>query len=427
MYKKARLHMTVLCTIFTGFILFAMACTSLLISQNQLREKGSASFESIVNSIRYHVRSQNVLDHTWITQTEQGNGLILYIEVAGRPLYYTSIHRSREEMELLKAVRACSEEEHNLFISSKPASWIEDEQAAFVFKDGEEEYYGASMIVPIESGWAGLYVIKTMQGEKQQLAFERRLFLAAGIGALFLLFAFSWIFTGRIMKPIERNRQKQLEFVHAASHELRSPLAVIQTSLSSINDGSMEDAAYYARLAEGECTRMSRLVQDMLLLAGADSQSWTVQKEETEIETLMLTVFEGFEGQAAKKKISLHIMLPESPMPKCFCDGQRMIQVLSILLDNSISYTPPGGRVFMIAEKREKGFYLTVEDNGPGIPKEARRDIFNRFYRLDQSRTKKEHFGLGLSIAKEIVQLHKGRMILEDTKGGGASFTVILP
>lgn len=427
MYKKLRLNLTFLCTGFTGFILFAMACFSLMIAQRQLRMIGRDSFHNSVSSIRNHIRSQNILDHTWISQTENGNDLILYVEISGSPLYYTMIHRTDAEKALIEEARNISEEKYGLFISKEPLSRVDNIQETFTIKREGLSYYGASMTVPLEKGWVGIFVIKSMSEEAKQLRYQRTLFMTAGGAALCLLFLFAWFFTGRTIKPIEINRRRQLEFVHAASHELRSPLAVIQTSLSAIlADGSMEEVLYYAKLSEGECIRMSRLIKDMLLLAGADDGSWSIHSEETEIETLMLTAFESFEEQAAAKNIFLHISLPEEPLPRCRCDGQRIIQVLSILLDNGISYTQEGGDIWMEAEKKNKSFYLTVADNGPGIPKEARNDIFNRFYRLDEARAERQHFGLGLSIAKEIAVLHRGRLFVEDRPGGGARFVLEL-
>ena len=113
-------------------------------------------------------------------------------------------------------------------------------------------------------------------------------------------------------------------------------------------------------------------------------------------------------------------------------DMLRLNQILMNLLGNAMKYTPPGGVIRLsVSEKSENGrdvmLYFEVEDNGIGIPHEQKEHIFDRFYRVDASRTRKEHFGLGLSIAKEIVSLHHGRITVEDTPGGGTTFTLILP
>ena len=92
-----------------------------------------------------------------------------------------------------------------------------------------------------------------------------------------------------------------------------------------------------------------------------------------------------------------------------------------------MSYTPQGGHILLSLSKEGNRWMLRVQDNGPGIPQEARAQIFERFYRAEKSRKDKEHFGLGLCIAQEIVRLHRGRLYLDDTPGGGATFVVSLP
>lgn len=104
-----------------------------------------------------------------------------------------------------------------------------------------------------------------------------------------------------------------------------------------------------------------------------------------------------------------------------------MKQVIAILLDNAISYTPEGGTVSLKCSETVKSYCIEVADSGIGIDDAAKKRIFDRFYRADESRTSKSHFGLGLSIAKEIVELHHGTILVSDTKGCGATFRVTLP
>ena len=245
--------------------------------------------------------------------------------------------------------------------------------------------------------------------------------------AILLLWLFAWLFTKRAIRPIEESRRKQVEFVSAASHELRSPLAVIQASISAIPEASPEQARRFAQTISQECRRMSHLVDDMLMLAAADNSTWSVLLAETDLETLLLDVSEWFESDALKKGLHLSVSLPDQTLPKCWCDQQRIRQVLLILLDNAISYTPSGGTIRLSAEQQHANILIHVEDNGIGIPHEQKEHIIDRFYRVDASRTRKEHFGLGLSIAKEIVSLHHGKITVEDTPGGGTTFTLILP
>lgn len=172
---------------------------------------------------------------------------------------------------------------------------------------------------------------------------------------------------------------------------------------------------------------MSMLVGDMLSLANADNKSWSITKSDCELDTLVLDTYEKYEPLLHEKKISLKVILPEEPLSVCKCDSARISQVLGILLDNGASYVPAEGKMKMGVEEKEKYFKIYVQDNGPGISNENKEAVFQRFYRADPARKDKQHFGIGLCIAKEIVMLHKGSIRIEDTPGGGSTFVIKLP
>ena len=171
---------------------------------------------------------------------------------------------------------------------------------------------------------------------------------------------------------------------------------------------------------------MSRLINDMLTLSGTDSSHFTIQKTDVELDTLLLSAYEKFESLAREKEISLHISLPDALIPPCPCDQGRMEQVLSILIDNALSYTPSGGKISLSLQSSSNQLMLRVADTGMGISDSEKKAVFDRFYRCDKSHKDKNHFGLGLCIAQEIIHLHKGRLWVEDTPGGGATFVIVL-
>ena len=150
-------------------------------------------------------------------------------------------------------------------------------------------------------------------------------------------------------------------------------------------------------------------------------------KTDCELDTLLLDTYEKYQPILQGKKISLKVVLPEEPLSICKCDSARISQVLEILLDNGASYVSVGGRMEMGVKENEKYFQLYVQDNGPGIPDENKEAVFRRFYRADPARKEKQHFGLGLCIAREIVTLHKGSIRILDTPGGGSTFVIRLP
>ena len=140
-----------------------------------------------------------------------------------------------------------------------------------------------------------------------------------------------------------------------------------------------------------------------------------------------MQTWESNESLASRKNLGWEIHLPDEEVPACCCDPERIRQVLSILIDNAFSYTPSGGRILLGLKVMGNQLCLSVSDTGPGIPDSEKSAVFERFYRADPSRKNKSHFGLGLSIAKEIVSLHKGQLLVTDTPGGGATFQVLLP
>lgn len=175
-----------------------------------------------------------------------------------------------------------------------------------------------------------------------------------------------------------------------------------------------------------EGKRMSRLIDDMLTLSGTDSSHFTIHKTTVELDTLLLSAYEKFEPLAIKKCISLRITLPDQLIPPCSCDKERIEQVLSILLDNALSYTPSGGKICLSLQTSSDKLILRVADHGIGIPDSEKKAVFERFYRCDKSHKDKNHFGLGLCIAQEIIHMHRGKLWVEDTPGGGATFVVVL-
>ena len=428
MFRRLRIRLAAVCALSTGVILIAMAVASLAVSERQLARQGQAAFEGDLNAILFHLGSQRTLDHTWLAQTETSGRMIIDIRDNGRPLLYGGAWDREHRAALASQARETALTDYGFDPDVPPESRIQVRQLQFPFTDAQgQRYYAAAAAVPVQSGWVSLVLLKSQADEQAEILRLRWIFGGLVALACLLLWAFAWLFTGRAVRPIEESRRRQMEFVSAASHELRSPLASIRTSAEAIEGAPPDKRARFLRAIGSECARMSRLVGDMLLLAGADNSTWSVHREETEPETLVLSVVESFEGRMTAAGVSLRVMLPDQPLPRCRWDGARVEQVLTVLLDNALSYTPRGGRVMVSADRCRGGVRFTVADNGPGIPPEDRERIFQRFYRRDESRSRKEHFGLGLSIAWEIVSLHRGRIWVEDAPEGGAAFIFTLP
>lgn len=238
------------------------------------------------------------------------------------------------------------------------------------------------------------------------------------LGVLVLMYFLSRFLIGKAVEPVEDTMKSQKEFIASASHELKAPLAVIQANAETMESSQKQ------KIILDECSRMSKLVQSMLALASSDAGNWKMDIRETDVDTLLIETWEKFSESARKKNIRLNLDI-EDHYPKTHCDKERISQVLGILLDNAISYSSPGQTIEMGAKVQKLAFF--VIDHGPGIADAEKAKVFERFYSGDPSRTDKSHFGLGLSIAQEIVRLHHGTIRLTDTPGGGCTFEICLP
>ena len=163
---------------------------------------------------------------------------------------------------------------------------------------------------------------------------------------------------------------------------------------------------------QSECTRMKRLVDDLLVLANIDATNWSIQRTPTEIDTLVLDVYESLIPLSKQKGLLFNVILPDDILPPFMLDGERIRQILSILLDNAFAYTPAHGKVSLVLKTTSHHLIVSVIDNGPGIPEEHKAYIFDRFYRVDTSRHDKNHYGLGLSIAFEIMTLQDRKSVV---------------
>lgn len=227
----------------------------------------------------------------------------------------------------------------------------------------------------------------------------------------------------KALEPTERVMQSQKEFVASASHELKAPLAVIVANVENMqHEAQNEGLQGNLKVIDSECMRMSRLIKDMLLLASSDAEKWTIHTSEVNVDTLLISLYEAYEPRCMKKKIKLTLDLGEELFPVIMTDKERLFQLLSIYLDNALHYSPEGKEIQIRVDMSSKELTFWIVDHGIGVEEKAKPFIFDRFYCADQSHTDKSHFGLGLSIAKELARMLQGKIGMEDTPGGGASF-----
>ncbi len=430
MFQKLHWQMTLFSAFITSLIIVALTCVCLFISESSLKKNTKASFLTEVNAMITHLQSQNSISLSWINQLQENNHLMLYLYDNGAALYSERLYSEEAESALADAAREYARSRYGLDISSTTQA-IVPIHTEFAFTDSSfTPYYVSAGVIPKANSDLGFLVLYSLAGQQQQIGAQRVLFAAVDVAAILCLTLFAWFFTGRMLLPLEENRKKQMHFVSASSHELRAPLTVILSGADALGKAQTPtERAHFLGIIQSEGIRMQHLISDMLFLARSDSGSFPFTAAQVQPDILLFDAYEKFELTARKKKLSLALSLPEKQLPSCLCDPERITQVLCILLDNAISYTPEGGKISLslsMSRKRPELLFC-VSDTGAGIPNSQKELIFDRFYRAESSHTDKNHFGLGLCIAKEIICAHHGKIWVEDAPDGGAAFLFTLP
>lgn len=282
--------------------------------------------------------------------------------------------------------------------------------------------------------------------------------ITGGIIAIFM----GCLLVAKVMIPVDNAWRQQQEFVANASHELRTPIAIIQATLETLQDDlndywkaqeektllapekeitakidseqetqdlqedfGAKETNYWLNSALKECKRMSQLVNDMLFLAKADAGQDINLKTAINLSAVVEDTVLQMEPLFKDANINLTWDITEDV--HCLGDSSRLKQVLIILLDNAIKYTPGKGDTFVSLKTKGDKIILQVKDSGIGIAKEDQKHLFQRFYRVDKARSRSQGgTGLGLSIAQWIAKTHNGRITVDSEPGKGTSFFVEL-
>ena len=421
MFKRVHRRLTLLFSAGSITILLVMSVLFALFSYRSMCDTAMLTFVNDMDTFSADVSKNKTISFDKILDLKKNHGYIISIYDNGSPLRITGESMTDEERAVMTKARELSEE---VFI--KHGS-LYTEHCEFSERIDGELYHISHMLIPTENSYTEVFAVHSQQETKQQFV---RLCVILGMIILIaaaMLSLFAWFFTKRLLKPIKESRQRQTEFIAAASHEIRNPVNNILTAVSSIDGAEEADKKELISIAVKESGRLARLTGDLLTLARSDSKTFTAAFGKAELDTIALDCFEAAMPKARAKGIRLDIALPDDNLTADNIDSERIKQVVSILLDNAVSYTPEGGKITLSLGDSSKYRIIKVADNGCGIPDDMKEKVFERFYRADDSRTEKEHFGLGLCIAKELVELHKGSITVSDNEGGGTVFTVRLP
>lgn len=426
--RRLRLRLTLLSSALAGTVLVALALLSLSLFETQLRQNGETAFRSNMSAVTTKLRSDRILTGEWLAQTEAADRLILSISDGGSPLSFPGSWTSDTDRALLIAEAQEKALKLGVDVSAPPLSILDVTLSPLFDLQGAqgERYLAAVALVPAHGSWQGVTLLRDMSAYDRQRTVVRTLVAGLILAGLAALAALCWLFAGYALRPIVEDQRRQAQFIAAASHELRSPLSVIRTSLSALGVEPAQDARLRDNM-DRECARMARLIGDLLTLAQGDAGTWEVRREPVDLDTLLLETTEDFYSIARQKGQILTLSVPEEALPTVTGDGQRLRQILTVLLDNACSYTPQGGQISLSAQTGQGQVLLRVADTGPGIPPQDWERVFDRFYRADPSRSDRSHFGLGLPIARELTFLHGGELSIERSDDRGTVFLLRLP
>ena len=248
------------------------------------------------------------------------------------------------------------------------------------------------------------------------------LFFVVTLTAILLLAVFSYFFIINVLAPVKDAYEKQDLFIAVASHELKTPLTIVKSSLRGLseNNPSSEENDYITT-ATGECGRMTDMVNNLLTFADI-KKSGKDNFKNSHPEDVLIDCYNRFEAVALQKELNFTVSLPEEPLPLIPMDRDRMLQCLSILVDNAISCTS-AGQITLSVSLCDKHLCYRVVDTGHGISDEDKPHIFETFYH--RRNTPATHFGLGLSIAKSIADLHNAELTVADNEPNGSVFTIM--
>ncbi|NTW70875.1 MAG: cell wall metabolism sensor histidine kinase WalK [Eubacteriaceae bacterium] len=260
----------------------------------------------------------------------------------------------------------------------------------------------------------------------------RQLFLvimAIGTFSAVILIFISSHLAKKSLEPVRKSYESQKEFIADASHELRTPLTIIKTTaelLSMKENETIGENEKWLNNIQSETENMSRLIQSLLTLAQADNNQIPVKTEPVNLSELIKDLCGKFELVAREKEIAFDSIISENV--QVIGDKDKLNQLLVILLDNAMKYTPEKGTITATLMHTSDKAVITVKDSGMGVKDEDKKRIFERFYRVDKARSREQGgAGLGLSIANWIVREHKGKIWVESEENKGSSFIVELP
>jgi signal transduction histidine kinase len=266
-------------------------------------------------------------------------------------------------------------------------------------------------------------------GSRNLLIMLRIILIFVGIVMMGAIFAISLFFAHRSITPVADAWKKQQQFIADASHELKTPLAVIQANydvIASNPDETVREQMKWMEYMKAGMDRMTLLVRDMLSLATLESGSLQVKKELFDMSVRILRIIHTMKASVDEKLIEVSARI--EPDIKVYSDVEIVARIFTTFYENAIKYTAPYGRIYVALSFVKRNAVCSVSNTGDGIPQEDLPNVFDRFYRSDSSRNRQNGgFGLGLTIAKKNIEMLGGKVNVSCDEDRITTFTFTLP
>lgn len=428
MFRNIRRKLSLICCFFAAIIVLIIIFCCLKVSEKNMYQQEKALFFLKSNTIAYDLQTAENISTSWYHRVSGFPENILYIEANGSPSLLSDIILSDFEYSLIDEIKKYQKDNKNLSHAEQMLSETQQQYFQYTENDNRFLVMNTKFYDKKKENEINFIYLYNLNDFFQNVHTQRIRFLLIWLVSILFLYLFSYMFTTHVLKPVIENDTKQKHFIAVASHELRSPLAVFKTGLSILKKNADTDKeARICQLMDSEMSRMERLIGDLLCLTKTQQAVLNFQYESINLNDLLKDIYEKYHELAKNKHLTLTLSIAETCNYNYVCDSQRIEQMITILLDNALCYTPAGQTVTLTLFRSRSKYYIQVIDTGTGIPDIEKAKIFDRFYQSDRSHNQKEHFGLGLSIAKEICNAHGGKISVSDTKCGGSTFTVRLP
>ena len=298
-------------------------------------------------------------------------------------------------------------------------------------KIGSQVYRFNTISVSKDTNYAPVQKIQIVYNLRHEKEMLSRLLMVIGFGSLLSILISilaGFYLANKALIPIKVSWEKQQQFVADASHELRTPLTVMKLNLEHLfrfPDRSIEQESETIHQSIQEINYLSRMTADLLTLARTDSNQLQIIQESVQLDVILNQVVKDFSALGLLKNIQITADIQPIILNG---DRERLKQLFVILLDNALKYTQENGAIRIKASVKNWRAAIDISDTGTGIPKKDLPYIFDRYYRGDKSRTRHlEGSGLGLSIARWIIESHKGKIRVTSKEGEGTNVFVSLP